>query len=141
MVLVYSQDCETTTTIYFQNIFITAKENPVPLKQLMTIPTPLLKSLETTSLVFVSIDLLILFHINRIIKYVIFFVWIISLSIMLLQFIHDVPCISTLIFLVNSNVLCVCITFYLLSCLCTLFSYKLTLWILLLWRLMYNCVL
>ena len=28
---------------YFQNTFITSKENPVPLKQLMTTPTPLLE--------------------------------------------------------------------------------------------------
>ena len=116
MILVYSQDCETITTIYFQNTCITSRENSVPLKQLMTTPTPLLKSLETASLLFVSVDLPILFHINRIIKCVIFFVWITSLSTMFLQFIHDVPHISTLIFLLNSNVPCVCSTFYLFSC-------------------------
>ena len=40
---------------------------------------------------------------------------------MFLQFTHGVPYINTLIFLLNSNVPSVCITFYLFSCLWTFF--------------------
>ena len=77
-------DLQTTLTVYFQNIFITPKRNPIPLAvSLHSPPHPL----STPNLLSLSVDLRLLdFHINAILNYVV--LCFLSLSIMLSRPIH-----------------------------------------------------
>lgn len=76
--LVYLQCCATITFIQLQNIFITTREDPIPIKQSLSIPSST-ESLKITNLISVIIDLPTLdFHINGITEYVTFWVWLLS---------------------------------------------------------------
>ena len=60
------------------------------------LPPPHLQPLATTNLLSITVVLPFLeFHLNAIIWYVIFWIWLLSLSIMPLRFIHVVTCITS----------------------------------------------
>lgn len=59
-------------------------------------PSPLSQSLATTNIYFTSqcIHLLWAFHINRVIQYLVSYVWLLSFSMMFSRLIHMIACIS-----------------------------------------------
>lgn len=81
--------------IQFQNIFITSKETPLPVKQFLPdFPFPQL--LAATSLFSISLDLPFrIVHINGILQFVVLCVCLPSLNIMFLRFTHIVACTTT----------------------------------------------
>ena len=79
-----------------QNVFIIPKRNSVPVSSHSPFPPPLLSPWQPLIyFLCVSICLFWTFYINGIIQYVVFCIWLLSLSITLAKFIHSVACIST----------------------------------------------
>ena len=87
---------------YSWNIFISLKETVYPLSGCFPFPPPLTPWQPPVCFLSLWIYLYWIFHINGIIQYVIFCVWL-SLNIMFLRFIHIVACISTSFFFVEYN--------------------------------------
>lgn len=102
--LVYSQSFATITTISFQDIFVTAESNPMPVNSYSISSYP--QTLPTTNLLYVSMDLPIL-DISYKWNQIIYGFWYLAspLIIMFSRFIRDVTCINTSFLIIAKNII------------------------------------
>ena len=93
--LVQSQYYATTTMIYFQNISIIPKGNPVLINQSFSFPPPPSSWQPRIYLLSLWICLFWISYINRTVRYVPICAWLISLIVMPSRFTHVVICVRS----------------------------------------------
>lgn len=107
--LTYIYICETITTVKTMNIFVTPKTCLMPLgnPSLSLLPPPILPSPGKCSSGFCQyrwVEIFLEFYIHQTIQYVLCFVWLLSIRIIILRFVHDVVCVNSSIPLLLSTI-------------------------------------